>query len=197
MQSAIYQGLYGIDTTEPFNCPGTCRWTGPYISLGFNAQCRNVTQETLQTATFEQAGKYYLKRCNMTTPGGVDVASRFLATDLSTAYYMNTSSLMAFKSSTPGLPPTFPEIVRFAVYRSSPDGNFQMRNINITECSLLLAAYKYRGVKADGSNFSFESRQVDFGVKNPWTLSNNRSDKYQRIYINETTSGGIHIPSCA
>ncbi|KAJ5470729.1 hypothetical protein N7530_008086 [Penicillium desertorum] len=196
MQSAIYQGLYGINTTEPFNCPGICRWAGPYISLGFNTQCRNVTQETLQTATCEEAGNGVLERCNMTTSGGVVVASLFAFTDLSTAYYMNASSLMAFVPSTPGLPPTFPEIVRFAVYRSSPDGNFQMRNINITECSLSLAVYEYTGARANGSDFYFESRQVDFGVKNPWTLSNNTSDKYQRIYINETTtSGGIHIPA--
>jgi hypothetical protein len=196
MQSAIYQGLYGINTTEPFNCPGICHWAGPYISLGFNTQCRNVTQETLQTATCEEAGNGVLERCNMTTSGGVVVASLFAFTDLSTAYYMNASSLMAFVPSTPGLPPTFPEIVRFAVYRSSPDGNFQMRNINITECSLSLAVYEYTGARANGSDFSFESRQVDFGMKNPWTLSNNTSDKYQRIYINETTtSGGIHIPA--
>ncbi|KAJ6186202.1 hypothetical protein N7519_007503 [Penicillium mononematosum] len=196
MQSAIYQGLYGINTTEPFNCPGTCRWTGPYISLGFNTQCRNVTQETLQTTTCVEAGNGVLERCNMTTPGGVVVASLFAFTDLSTAYYMNASSLMAFVPSTPGLPPTFPEIVRLAVYRSSPDANFQMRNINITECSLSLAVYEYREANATGSDFSFESRQVDFGVKNPWTLSNNTSDKYQRIYINETTtSDGIHIPT--
>ncbi|OQE26033.1 hypothetical protein PENFLA_c007G08200 [Penicillium flavigenum] len=195
MQSAVYQGLYGINTTEPFNCPGRCLWTGPYISLGFSTQCRNVTQETLQTATCEEDGNGVLERCNMTTPGGVVVASLFAFTDLSTAYYLNASSLMAFVPSTPGLPPTFPEIVGFAIYRSSPDANFQMRNINITEFSLSLAVYEYRGANANGSDFSFESRQVDFGVKNPWTLSNNTSDKYQRIYINETIiSGGIYIP---
>ncbi|KAJ9485133.1 hypothetical protein VN97_g8217 [Penicillium thymicola] len=195
MQSAIFQGLYGVNTTEPFNCPGECRWTESYVSLGFKAECRNVTQETLQAPSCE-GGQTSLQRCNMTTPGGVAVSTSYAHTDLATAFYMNASSQVEFDSSRIGLPHTFPEIARIGIYRSSPDYNFRMLNINVTECSLSLAAYEYTGVKANGSDFSATRREVDFGVKNPWgILDERRESKFQHVYTNESTSGDIHIPA--
>ncbi|KAL4862625.1 hypothetical protein BDV12DRAFT_202890 [Aspergillus spectabilis] len=196
MQSAILQGLYDINITEPFNCPGACRWTGSYISLGFNAQCRNVTQETMQAAICEGDGEYSLRQCNMTTPGGLDLATREVPTDSATTYYMNASSLLMGVTSAE-LPDTFPEITRFAIYRSTPDHNFRMHNINITDCSLFITAYEYTGAKANGSDFSSASRQeVDFGVQNPWILGTGASEMlFNRIYTNESTSGDIHIPA--
>jgi hypothetical protein len=195
MQSAIIQGLYDINTTEPFNCPGICRWTGSYISLGFKAECRNVTQETLQTATCE-GDVDSLQKCKMTTPGGIDLATRSYYTDLATAYSMNTSSLLMDRS-TPELPDTFPEITRFAIYRSTPDYNFRMHDINITDCSLSITAYEYTGAKSDGSGFSFTSRRkVDFGVNDPWTLDYEagRDMLFVSMYTNESKFGDIHIP---
>lgn len=151
MQSAIIQGLYGISPSETFNCPGACRWTGSYISLGFKTECRNVTQKTLQAATYE-GDEYSLRQCNMTTPGGVGLATRALFTDFATAYHMNASSMPLVADELPAfeLPDTFPEITRFAFYRSTPDTSFQMHDINITECSLSIVAYEYTGAKANG-----------------------------------------------
>ncbi|KAG2002771.1 hypothetical protein GB937_009537 [Aspergillus fischeri] len=197
MQSAIMQALYGVNTTEPFKCPGVCRWTGSYISLGFKAACKNVTQETLQTATCE-GDEVSLRQCNMTTPGGVGLATRAWFTELATEYYMNASSLLM---ESVGFPDSFPEITRFAIYRSTPDSSFRLRDVNITECSLFLTAYEYRGAEANGSDFSFASRQeVDFGVKNPWAFRSEEAQtetKLKHLYTNESTSGGIHIPSLA
>lgn len=196
MQSAIIQGLYGINTTEPFKCPGICRWTGSYISLGFKAECRNVTQETLQAATCE-GDVDTMQKCNMTTPGGIDLATRAYNTDLATAYYMNTSSLL-MDPSTPELPDTFPEITRFAIYRSTPDSNFRMHDINITDCSLSITAYEYTGAKANGSDFSFESRrEVNFGVKDPWTLGieAGKATLSLSMYTNESRDGNTYIPA--
>lgn len=195
MQSAIIKGLYGIDTTEPFKCPGVCRWTGSYISLGFKTECRNVTQETLQAAIC-QGDEDSLRQCNMTTPGGIDLATRAGYTDFGTSYYMNTSSLLMNTSATE-LPDTFPEITRFAIYRSTPDFNFRMHDINITDCSLSITAYNYTGATANGSDLSFTSRrEVDFGVKNPWTLGTQGTAMIlQRIYTNESTSGDASIPA--
>ncbi|KAJ5425285.1 Protein of unknown function DUF3176 [Penicillium sp. CMV-2018d] len=195
MQSAIFQGLYAVNTTEPFNCPARCRWTESYISLGFKAKCRNVTQETLEAATCE-GGENSLQRCNMTTPGGVDVSTRYHSTDFATSYYMNASSLVNLDSSSLGLPDTFPEIARIGIYKSTPDYNFVMRNINVTECSLFLTAYEYTGANANGSDFSAKRREVDFGMKNPWGLSlDAKESKFQYVYTNESTTGDIHIPA--
>ncbi|KAJ5501861.1 hypothetical protein N7463_004735 [Penicillium fimorum] len=196
MQFSIIQGLYGVNTTESFKCPGECRWTGPYISLGFKSECRNVTRETLQAATCEGDGESGMQQCNMTTPGGIDLATRYYTTDLGTAYYMNSSSLMD-KAASDRLPDTFPEISRFAIYRSTTDNNFAMQDINITDCSLSLTAYEYTGAKANGSDFSFATtREVDFGMKNPWTSGTDLAIRdFNRIHTNESTIGDIHIPA--
>lgn len=191
MQSAIIQGLYDKQTTEAFNCPGVCRWTGSYISLGFKADCRNVTQETLETVTCG-LDKDTRGVCNMTTPGGLDLTTHYGNTDWATAYNMNASSLLMDVQEVK-LPDTFPKITLFAIYRSTPDANFQMRDINITDCSLSITAYEYTGARANGSDFSAKRREVDFGVKNPWTF---RSEPglLSVMYTNESTSGNIHIP---
>ncbi|KAL5340161.1 hypothetical protein BJX70DRAFT_396934 [Aspergillus crustosus] len=100
MQSAIIRGLYGINTTEPFNCPTACRWPGSYISLGFKSTCRNVTEETLRGSSCERVpeGFQVWRQCNMTTPAGLDVSSRWTDTDSGTNYYMNTSTLVDLES---------------------------------------------------------------------------------------------------
>lgn len=198
MQSAVFQGLYGVNTTEPFTCPGVCRWPGSYTSLGFKAECRNVTQQTLQTATCsgEVGGP---QQCNMTTPGEVMLGAHVALTDDATTYYMNTSSLLSLQGNGLHMPDTFPEITRFAIYRSTPDPSFVMQDINITECSLYLTAYEYTDAKANGSDFSFASRrEVDFGVKNPWyeeDVEPYLSVAWLRLLTNESTRGDIHIPA--
>ncbi|KAK1254373.1 hypothetical protein MKX08_008368 [Trichoderma sp. CBMAI-0020] len=196
MQSAVFQGLYGVNITEPFSCPGVCRWPGSYVSLGFKAECRNVTQQTLQTSNCDnQAMESH--QCNMTTPGGVMVGARIVLTDEATAYYMNATSLVDVDKVALDLSDSFPEITRFVIYRSTPDHSFQMQNINVTECSLSITAYEYTDAKANGSDFSFASRrEVDFGVKNPWFLMNqNATASFRRLTTNETTSGNIHVPA--
>ncbi|KAL4896446.1 hypothetical protein BDV59DRAFT_170670 [Aspergillus ambiguus] len=196
MQSAIFQGLFGINTIEPFKCPGTCRWNESYISLGFRAECRNVTQETLQTAVCEERSEGDRKNCNMTTPAGLGLTTRHVLTESATAYRLNASSHVLTPSGR-HLEDPFPELTRFAIYRSSPDNNFYMRNINITDCSLSLTAYEYSGAHANGSDFSFANRrEVGFGVKNPWKLGlSPGGNTYAPIYVNETTYGETHIPA--
>ncbi|KAJ5446849.1 hypothetical protein N7445_001670 [Penicillium cf. griseofulvum] len=193
MQSAIIQGLYGLNVTESFKCPGVCGWPSSYISLGFKTECRNVTQETMQAATCGVISSQEV--CNMTTPGGVDLTTRHVFTDSGTTYNMNTSSVL--DSTVFGVGPSFPEIMRFGIFRSTTDSNFRMRNLNITECSLSLTAHEYIGAAANGSDFFFAKMQeVDFGVKNPWKVKGNSTDmNFNHIYTNATTSGDIHIPA--
>lgn len=198
MQSAIFQGIYGVNTSEPFSCPGLCRWPGSYTSLGFKAECRNVTQQTLSTQVCDVPADHLdedMHHCNMTTPGGVTVRSFISPTSQSTGYYMNTTSLpiepeLAFAD-------TFPEITRFAIYRATPDDDFYMRDTNITECSLYLTAYNYTDAKANGSDFSFTSRtEVDFGVTNPWFVwSGTPKGETGKLITNETTRGDVRIPA--
>ncbi|PLB41687.1 DUF3176 domain-containing protein [Aspergillus candidus] len=193
MVSAIFQGLYGINVTEPFICPGACRWKESYISLGFKAKCRDATQETLQSA---KCGKDVSPRqCNMTTPGGLHVRTRGVATDSATTYYMNASSLLSTRTNSE-LPDTFPEITRFAIYRSTADQNFRVYDVNITDCSLYITAYEYSDAKANGSDFFIAKREIDFGVQNPWSFSNeSRENYFDNMSTKRSKSGNIHIPA--
>ncbi|KAL4985173.1 hypothetical protein BDW68DRAFT_147357 [Aspergillus falconensis] len=193
MQSAIIRGLYGINTTEPFKCPGACRWSGSYISLGFKSSCSNVTEEALRAGSCQMVEEPLStwRQCNMTTPAGLDLSSRWVDTDSATNYYMNTSTLLTTR---PGpewksvLPDTWPEIARFAVYRSTPNKDFEPLHVNITDCSLSITVYEYTGAESNGSYFSFASRrEVDFGAVNPWTFETSPAgDRLGRAYINET-----------
>ncbi|KAF7136981.1 hypothetical protein CNMCM5793_006732 [Aspergillus hiratsukae] len=173
MQSAVVQGLYDISTLATFSCPGVCRWTGSYISLGFKSQCKNVTQETLPS-----------EHCD----GGLGISTRFYVTDYATNYFMNASSMLG--NGGPDLPDTFPEITRFAIYRSTPNAGFGAENINITECSLSLTAYNYTNAIANGSDFSFgKVQEVDFGGKNSWNLSTDQA--WNWLYVNQSRSDNI------
>ncbi|CAG8935855.1 unnamed protein product [Penicillium salamii] len=189
MQSAIIQGLYGVTPIEPFKCPGACNWTETHISLGFKAECRNVTQETLKTAICERSE--YREKCNMTTPGGIGLASQYAFTEHATAYNMNVTAL-ASKQTIEGQLQDLPEIARFAIYRSTPDYNFLVHDINITDCSLFLAVYAYSDIQTNGSNISFVRREVDLGVENAWQWP---TDILSSLHINETTNGDVHIPA--
>ncbi|KAK8927132.1 hypothetical protein H634G_01905 [Metarhizium anisopliae BRIP 53293] len=167
LQVAILRGLYNISSPEVFSCSGECRWEGRYISLGFKTECTNVTRATLDTS---QCAKAYdnpsLTLCNMTTPSGLGISTRYAETDLTTTYFMNVSSRW---ESDDELRTRLPEIARFALYRSTSDDNFNAWDVNITDCSLSLAAYEYTNARANGSAFSFEqTREVEPNPKNPW-----------------------------
>ncbi|GLI80470.1 hypothetical protein PoHVEF18_008825 [Penicillium ochrochloron] len=72
-----------------------------------------------------------------------------------------------------------------------------MHDINITDCSLFVTAYEYTGAKANASDFSFDNtREINFGVKNPWTLGTEAVDmKFKLMHTNESTNGDTHIPT--
>lgn len=194
MQSAVLQGLYNIDTTEPFRCPGACRWTDSYISLGFKTECSNVTETVLQLRNcFDDEDGWEV--CNMTTPAGLGLSTRYSATSAVTTFALNASSLLNPPSELE-LPDTWPEITRFAVYRATSDYNFLANDINVTDCSLFLTAYEYSGAKANGSDFFTSRREVDFGVKNPWAYRTIAGGGLlARMYTNETTDGDATIPA--
>jgi hypothetical protein len=126
----------------------------------------------------------------MTTPGGLGISTRYYFTVWATNYYLNASSMLGNLASV-ALPDTFPEITRFAVYRSTPNFNLQPENINITECSLSLTAYEYIEAKANGSDFSFgKIREVDFGGTNPWKRATGEYE-WGWLYTNESKTDNI------
>lgn len=150
MQAAILQGLYDINTPATFTCPVACEWKGSYVSLGFTAECKNVTQKTLESKTCRTS--LYNEYCNMTTPGNIGLYAQKVFTSLGTRFYMNAS-----------LAVELPEISRFGIYQATPDVNFNQSNMNITECSLSLAAYKCTGARSEStSSFFAKTEMIQF-----------------------------------
>jgi hypothetical protein len=195
MQSAVHQGLFGVQSPEPFTCPGTCRWTKSHISIGFRAECKDVTQATLETVSCGPENpddpSDSVTVCTLKTPAGVDLVYHQVLTSGVTTYTMNVVTLLP--NST--LQDTFPELTRFAIFRSR-DGSYAMFDMNVTDCSLFLTAYEYTGAAANGSEFSFVSRrEVDFGVRNPWNIMSGGIDLTGKVYTNETLHKGVRIPA--
>ncbi|KAJ0158342.1 hypothetical protein CTA2_11811 [Colletotrichum tanaceti] len=191
MQAAILQGLYNISSPATFSCPGACIWHGSYVSLGFKSECKNVTQETLRSEDCFKNTNDVVTYCNMTTPGGVGISTRRVTTDSGTSFRMNVSAMTGSSGAAQTiLSDSFPEIVRFAIYRSTSDHNFQPFDVNITECSLSLAAHKYSKANANGTAFSFENTQiVDVGGRDSWQWEGSLSS--HPIFTNESKVDGI------
>jgi hypothetical protein len=128
----------------------------------------------------------------MTTPGGIGLATHMWRTRYATSYVMNvTSGILAEPER------DFPEIAKFAVYRSSPDLNYEQRFINVTECSLSLTAYQFQNATASGSTgLSFgRDTEVNFGVENPWHEGSEGDVGSQIRYTNASTVYHLDIPS--
>ncbi|KAL4907805.1 hypothetical protein BDW74DRAFT_148102 [Aspergillus multicolor] len=193
LQSAIVQGLYGITTPATFSCPNTCRWRGSYVTLGFKSSCREVTEEVLASADCEYNERRSNSTCTLTTPGGVALTTKYWYTDLATTYAMNATSLIDNKSGplNPAPPNTFPELTRFAIYRATPNFDFNATDVNVTECSLSLTAYEYVDASATGQKFTFgQVHEVDFGDINPWIAE----DGIMGYKTNQTQLGNKQIP---
>ncbi|KAL4757787.1 DUF3176 domain-containing protein [Aspergillus foveolatus] len=196
MQSPVHQGLFGFQSSKTFTCPGACRWTGSYISIGFRAECKNVTQATLET---EPCGREHpddpadaVNVCTLKTPTGLDLVYHQVLTSGPTTYTMNVNTLVP--NST--FQDTSPELTRFASFRSSCDSYYNMYNTNVTGCSLFLTAYEYAGATANGDEFSFASRrEVDFGVRGPWGFTSGNERLAGKVYTNETVHKGVGIPA--
>ncbi|KAJ0348292.1 hypothetical protein COL154_008323 [Colletotrichum chrysophilum] len=80
----------------------------------------------------------------------------------------------------------FPEISRFGIYQATPDVNFNQSNINITECSLSLAAYKYTGARSESTSFSFAKTEM---IQFSGNRSGPQSDRHNILEGMEFTNG--------
>ncbi|RSL51358.1 hypothetical protein CEP54_011452 [Fusarium duplospermum] len=160
MQSAILRGLYNFSSQPEFTCGGSCRWNGSYISLGFKSVCTNVTAYTLK---HQRCDRYVPgpRSCNLTTPAGVNLSTWYGPTEGHTTFQINTTA--GDYNVKPNASYRDMEVAKMAVYRATADLlYFNSSGVNITDCTLHLAAYEYSNAQANGSSFSFERiRQVD------------------------------------
>jgi hypothetical protein len=99
----------------------------------------------------------------LTTPAGLGLSTWFVPTEGHTTFQINTTT--GNYGVETNLSYRDMEVAKMAVYRATaevPQRSFNSSDVNITDCTLQLAAYEYVNARANGSSFSFETkRQVD------------------------------------
>ncbi|KXJ90090.1 hypothetical protein Micbo1qcDRAFT_205713 [Microdochium bolleyi] len=99
IRSAIMQGIFGIESNPGFRCGGACSWPGTYRTLAFTSTCSSITQATTATqkgGNDNPDNASELVR-NSTTPGGVNLKTRYMATDSATVLVLNTTTNPVFR----------------------------------------------------------------------------------------------------
>lgn len=97
MLGAIYQGFYNLQQPPVFNCASNCTWKESYISLGFQAECKNVTEATYSTRVctpgYDLPDEPLKGNCNMTSPGNITFNIAWVPTTWSTVLVVKAKSL--------------------------------------------------------------------------------------------------------
>lgn len=177
LRGAVMKGLYNLDLTPEFSCPGTCTWNGTWTTLGFGYSCKDVTEETFRTRQcwHETSGiksnettalpyEFTTHYCNMTTPGGVAMETEVIPTDSQTVQYINCVNHLVPNSTSPlSLDPNFMTVAQYkATYGAdSPTTlNSDFLNENITECEVFLTAWQISSISSKAQNFTIEERTM-------------------------------------
>ena len=163
MQGAILKGLYGIEAALISDCPSNCTWQNSFVSLGFESECQNVTQETLHTKTcrmldlpsfpHSRNASAFIESCNMTTPSNLTIST-------ATGDVERTSLVIASKSlfgdeRSPQPPST--DFLQIAVLRTASSSftpPVKVEGEEVLECTLRLVAYRYPYAFARGGSFT-------------------------------------------
>ncbi len=169
MQGAILRGVYNLESPSLFNCSSTCKWDGPYYSVGFQSSCSNVTVATSATKSCTNGTDI---QCTMQTPGGVTFNTLWVPTEVQTVSIVNTSTtspIPDFDTTKPNF--TMPSnITQFAVFRApSAAGLYPTQNFDpnqgiigeeIVECTIKVAGFKYSDIEAVGSTLNRSTVEV-------------------------------------
>jgi hypothetical protein len=158
MLAAIMAGLNGLGTSPPVACSANCTWAAPAISLGFSAECKDVTKEVLEQKTCAMAKddkEYPISQlCNMTTPGGVPLKTSFDQDHYETTVVVNAVDMarLVNKSAANGTMLWPAELVKVGIWRLKPawvndgkDDQIPDEFQEVYECSLAVAAWDYTG----------------------------------------------------
>jgi hypothetical protein len=84
--AVIMNSLYGKIPERSFSCPtGKCDWTDEYLTLGFTSNCSDVTAQSkrvcskhlIDTETEDSLQESFIFNCNITTPSGVKLSTKY------------------------------------------------------------------------------------------------------------------------
>ncbi|KAH8651117.1 hypothetical protein BX600DRAFT_528180 [Xylariales sp. PMI_506] len=168
MEGAIYKAIFNVKTQPAYNCASRCIWKDSYVSLGFSAQCSNVTyetQSTIQPPNQEQvdAGQHWY---TMTTPGNISLSAGYSQMSwLTLANVVAVDLLSDFRFRTPvnGTTRISSDFARIAVLIGPVDNvqdvvqNFYPGGWEIFECTVGIAVYNYSDISASGNQLTIGS----------------------------------------
>ncbi|KAK3299163.1 uncharacterized protein B0H64DRAFT_316859 [Chaetomium fimeti] len=166
MQGAVYRGLFNLDSPSVFDCASKCQWTGTYVSLGFTSTCADVTDATLRShtnasATWNGTSSGRQEDMNLITPGGVNLEAVYSATSWQTVVSVGGLSRISSDqvSNASGDEPVLmpPDIARIAVFRTPVDATdwiIWADKMEIVECDVEVAAYRYSNLSSSGSELT-------------------------------------------
>ncbi|KAM0550211.1 hypothetical protein ACHAPJ_009059 [Fusarium lateritium] len=122
----------------------------------------------------------------MTTPGGIVLTTYHVETAAQTTFQLNSTFATGQELQDESLK-ALPEVVKLAVYRSTStlEPMYNAEDINVTECSLSLAAFRYSNARANGTEFSFQhTEEIDL-PHSFWSLEDATDDVdyYSRKYF--------------
>ncbi|KAK0670111.1 hypothetical protein QBC41DRAFT_318498 [Cercophora samala] len=173
MQGAIYRGLFNLDTPATFNCTANCTWPDAdggksYVSLGFRGDCANVTEATLRTSGWDDTIEGSARGINITTPGNITLDTRFSYTSYQPVVVVASKSLLSEQIINSSDFDRTGDIVghtiaRMAVFRAELDSqNFELLStkMQITECDLSLAAYRYSDISVSNSKLKIGKEEL-------------------------------------
>ncbi|KAJ1326994.1 DUF3176 domain-containing protein [Microdochium nivale] len=210
IRGAVLRGLYGDPTTPSFRCGGACSWPGTHQMVAFTSTCRNVTRATMRTKQCAEPGLQTVMEtvCNMTTPGGVRLSTRFVVTNSATVLVLNTTTNDDLRAWLPDdvpdgivleTPRAAPELLRLAVLRSTsgPDTGFNGREINnedVTECAVSLVLREFADVRTNGTNFTPGS-VTDYPLgPGTWMRTQTSAKSPSSVFSFNTTASGAPLP---
>ncbi|KAH6636796.1 hypothetical protein F5144DRAFT_601512 [Chaetomium tenue] len=167
--------LNAINNVRAYTADSTMQgaWNGTYVSLGFTSTCADVTDATIQShpnasATWNGITVGRREDMNLTTPGGVDLQAPYSPSSWQTV--VSVGGLSRFSSSQnvsarPGDGPVTmsPDIARIAVFRAPPeeqDWLISLDTVEIIECDVGLAAYRYSNLSSSGNKLTIGNREM-------------------------------------
>ena len=101
MQGAVLNGLFGLTTPPNVTCTANCTWDESFISLGFAADCQDVTEYALQNNRCIEVDERIIlqnttnRNCYMETPGAVGLNSSWHVTEYHSSIVVNASDTVS------------------------------------------------------------------------------------------------------
>lgn len=206
MIGAVTSTLYGFKATLPFDCiTANCSWPGVYTTLGFESKCTNVTTVSSRVCDTDIDGDEKkanesdnTQYCNITTPGGVRIQTRYAMSESRTAVNVSAACpghTFTDGSDLAGVDPILTctpymntsTISTFAVYRYSATDPSNFDHIvpwEVIECNLSVAAYTYSDVSVRNNNFNVGKTKIT--PLSPDPSNAGIIDFVNKVYVNFT-----------